>query len=144
ACGGATVVEFRRVLSGSRQGTMARQGSVCGRRGNMFVIPKQFPPPVEHTSLRVDRSLRLRLRGVVPRRMDVLPSPGPVGIEDTPAVRVQPDVEAAATRGDAAARLWRIPVEAGFAVGVVGDDEVAVVSDAAREEAELAIHVPAD
>src|SRR5947199_7763255 len=119
---------------------MVDVGSVAVAYGT----PEYVSPPVEHTSLRVDRSLRLRLRGVVPRRMDVLPSPGPVGIEDTPAVRVHPDVEAAATRGDAAARLWRIPVEAGFAVGVVGDDEVAVVSDAARKEAELAIHVPAD
>ena len=65
-------------------------------------------------------------------------------IEDAPAVRILPDIEGAAAIGHTAARLGRVPIEAGLAIRVVRDHELAVVPEAAREEAELAVHVPAD
>jgi len=45
--------------------------------------------------------------------------------------------------GDAPRLRW-VPVEARLAPHVVGDHELAIQPGEAREEAELAVHVPAD
>src|SRR5205823_13303324 len=90
--------------------------------------------------------IRAEGRRVEPRpgRVDVLLLPHAGSIEDAPAVRILPDVEGVAAIGHGAARLGRVPVEAGLAIRVVRDHELAIVPEAAREEAELAVHVPAD
>ena len=116
------------------------------------VGPEHVPIRTEDAALRVDVALRrlarIRAEGrrveARPGRVDVLLLPLAGSVEDAPAVRILPDVEAAAAIGHAAARLGRVPIEAGFAIRVVRDHELAVVPEAGREEAELAVHVPAN